>query len=60
MSKPVTPEEVKLFHKLYAQHGSYAEVAWRTNRSASTISRYTNMKGTTKAHKCAVEQTIGK
>ncbi len=48
MSKPVTPEQVKLFHKLYAEHGSYAEVARRTNRSASTISRYINMKGTTK------------
>ncbi|MBQ4159062.1 MAG: hypothetical protein IJD86_13115 [Clostridia bacterium] len=37
MSKPVTPEEVKGFYRLYEKHGSYAEVAPFTGRSASTI-----------------------
>lgn len=27
MSKAVTPDEVKEFHRLYEQYGSYAEVA---------------------------------
>ncbi len=34
MSKAVTPDEVKEFHRLYEQYGSYAEVAHRTGRSA--------------------------
>ena len=34
MSKAVTPDEVKEFHRLYEQYGSYAEVARRTGRSA--------------------------
>lgn len=59
MSKPVTPEEVRKFHKLYAQYGNFAEVARRTGRSASTIGKYIRMNGMTKAHKCAVEQTMG-
>lgn len=60
MSKPVTPEEAKEFHRLYEVHGSYAEVARRTGRSASTVGKYIRMAGMTKAHKHAVEQTIGK
>ena len=40
MSKAVTPDEVKEFHRLYEQYGSYAEVARRTGRSASTIGKY--------------------
>ena len=58
--KAVTPDEVKEFHRLYEQYGSYAEVARRTGRSASTIGKYIRMAGMTKAHKHAVEQTIGK
>ena len=58
--KAVTPDEVKEFHRLYEQYGSYAEVARRTGRSASTIGKYIRMAGMTKAHRHAVEQTIGK
>ena len=60
MSKAVTPDEVKEFHRLYEQYGSYAEVARRTGRSASTIGKYIRMAGMTKAHRHAVEQTISK
>ncbi|MDO4388790.1 MAG: helix-turn-helix domain-containing protein, partial [Eubacteriales bacterium] len=60
MSKAVTPDEVKKFHRLYEQYGSYAEVARRTGRSASTIGKYIRMAGMTKAHRHAVEQTIGR
>lgn len=60
MSKAVTPEEVKEFYRLYEKHGSYAEVARITGRSASTIGKYIRMAGMTKAHKHAVEQTICK
>lgn len=60
MSKPVTPEEVKEFFRLYEKHGSYAEVARISGRSASTIGKYIRMAGATKAHRHAVEQTIGR
>lgn len=60
MSKPVTPEEVKEFFRLYEKYGSYAEVARISGRSASTIGKYIRMAGMTKTHRHAVEQTIGK
>lgn len=60
MSKAITPEEVKQFYRLYEKHGSYAEVARITGRSASAIGRHIRMAGMTKAHRHAVGQTIGK
>lgn len=53
-------EEAEEFHRLYEKHGSYAEVARITGRSASTIGKYIRMAGMTKAHRHAVEQTIGR
>ena len=44
MSKRITPEEIILFHQLYAECHNYAEVGRRTGRSASTIARYIGMK----------------
>jgi hypothetical protein len=38
--KRITPQEVKEFHRLYAIHGTYAEVARITGRSASSVKRY--------------------
>lgn len=38
--KRVSPAEVKEFHRLYAIYGTYAEVARRTGRSASSVRRY--------------------
>lgn len=38
--KRITPAEVKEFHRLYHKYGSYAEVARRTGRSASSVRRY--------------------
>ena len=44
MSKAVTPNEVKEFHRLYERCGSYAEVARRTGRSASRrIGKYVDV-----------------
>ena len=60
MSKPVSPEEVKEFYRLYEKNGSYAEVARITGRSASTIGKYIRMAGMTKAHRHAVERAMGK
>ena len=38
--KRIAPAEVMEFHRLYKIYGSYAEVARRTGRSASSIRRY--------------------
>lgn len=43
-AKRVTPEEVKEFFRLYEKYGTFAEVARRTGRSASTVSRYCSQK----------------
>ena len=58
-SELLTPA-LKEFYRLYEKHGSYAEVARITGRSASTIGKYIRMAGMTKAHRHAVEQTIWK
>lgn len=58
MSKAVTPAEVKEFHRLYEQYGSYAEVARRTGRSASTIAKYIRMKGTPPIVKRTFEEVV--
>lgn len=50
--KRITPQEVIEFHRLYKQYGSYAEVARRTGRSASSVRRYVggeNIKALAKA-----------
>lgn len=44
MAKRITPEEIILFHQLYAECHNYAEVGRKTGRSASTIARYIGMK----------------
>ena len=50
--KRITPQEVQEFHRLYKIYGSYAEVARKTGRSASSIRRYVrgeNVKALAKA-----------
>ena len=50
--KRITPQEVMEFHRLYKIYGSYAEVARRTGRSASSVRRYVggeNIKALAKA-----------
>lgn len=60
MSKRITPDEVKEFHRLYAIHGSYAEVARRTGRSANAIAKYIKMEKMPQSFGHAVRQTITK
>lgn len=59
MSKPLTPDEVRQIHILYAKHGSYAEVARQIGRSASAVRNCILKNKMTKAQKCAMEQAIG-
>ena len=41
----VTPQEIVQMHRLYAQLGNYAAVGKAMGRSASTVSKYVQMKG---------------
>jgi len=41
----VTPQEIVQMHRLYAQLGNYAAVGRAIGRSASTVSKYVQMKG---------------
>jgi len=44
MAKRVTPQEIILFHEIFAECHNYAEVARRTGRHPSTISKYIGLK----------------
>ena len=41
----VTPQEIVQMYQLYAQLGNYAAVGRAMGRSASTVSKYKQMKG---------------
>ena len=49
MPRRVTAEEIRAFYKLYAQCQSFAEVARRTGRSASTVARYVKLQNAPKS-----------
>ena len=49
MPRRVTAAKVREFYRLYAECQTYAEVARRTGRSASTVARYIKLSGTPKA-----------
>ena len=54
----VTPQEIVQMLQLYAQLGSYAEVGRRMGRSASTVSKYVQMKGVPQNVRLAVNNLI--
>ena len=51
----VTPQEIVQMHRLYAQLGNYAAVGRAIGRSASTVSKYVQMKGVPQNVRLAVE-----
>lgn len=44
----ITPAEIVEMHHLYAEYGTYAAVARKMGRSASSVSRYIKLKDTPK------------
>lgn len=40
----VTPQEIILFHQIFAECHNYSEVARQTGRSRETIKRYVGLK----------------
>ena len=51
----VTPEEVVEMHRLYRELGTYAAVARKVGRTASTVSKFVQMKGVPRSIRIAVE-----
>ena len=56
----VTPQEIVQMHRLYAQLGNYAAVGRAVGRSASTVSKYVQMKGVPQNVRLAVENLAQK
>ena len=54
----VTPQEIVKMHQLYAQLGNYAAVGRAMGRSASTVSKYVQMKGVPQNIRIAVNNLI--
>ena len=51
----ITPEEIIEMQRLYRQLGTYAAVAREIGRSASSVSKYVQMKGVPTNIRIAVE-----
>lgn len=54
----VTPQEIVQMHRLYAQLGNYAAVGRAIGRSASTVSKYVQMKGVPQNVRLAVNNLM--
>ena len=54
----VTPQEIVQMHQLYKQLGNYAAVGRKMGCSASTVSKYVQMKGVTQNVRIAVNNLI--
>lgn len=54
----VTPQEIVKMHQLYAQLGNYAAVGRAMGRSASTVSKYVQMKGLSQNMRLAVNNLM--
>ena len=54
----VTPQEIEIMHKLYAKLGNYAAVGREMGRSASTVSKYVQMKGVPQNVRLAVNNLL--
>ena len=54
----VTPQEIVQMHRLYAQLGNYAAAGKAMGRSASTVSKYVQMKGVPQNVRIAVNNLM--
>ena len=56
----ITPEEIIEMQRLYRKLGTYAAVAREVGRSASSVSKYVQMKGVPNNIRIAVEKLLQK
>lgn len=54
-AKHISPEEIVEMQRLYRIHGTYAAVAKEIGRSASSVSKYVQMKDVPRNIRIAVE-----
>lgn len=54
-AKHISPEEIVEMQRLYRVYGTYAAVAKEIGRSASSVSKYVQMKNVPRNIKIAVE-----
>jgi len=54
-ARHISPDEVVEMQRLYRIYGTYAAVAREMNRSASSVSKYVQMKGVSRNIRIAVE-----
>ena len=59
-AKHISPEEIVEMQRLYRIHGTYAAVAKEIGRSASSVSKYVQMKDVPRNIRIAVENLSNK
>ena len=59
-AKRITPEEIVEKHRLYKKLGTYTAVGEKMGRSASSVSKYVNMRGVSQNLRLAVDNLINK
>lgn len=59
-ARHITPQEVVEMHRLYKELGTYAAVAERIGRSASSVARYIKMEKVPQSVRLAVDNLIRK
>ena len=57
-AKRITPEEIVEIHRLYKKLGTYAAVAREIGRSASSVSKYVQMRDVSQNIRLAVDNLI--
>ena len=57
-AKRITPEEIVEMHRLYKKLGTYTAVGEKIGRSASSVSKYVNMRGVSQNLRLAVDNLI--
>lgn len=59
-ARHITPQEVVEMHRLYKELGTYAAVAERIVRSASSVARYIKMEKVPQSVRLAVDNLMRK
>ena len=59
-ARHITPQEVVEMHRLYKELGTYAAVAEKIGRSASSVARYIKMEKVQQSVRLAVDNLMRK
>lgn len=59
-AKRITPEEIVEMHRLYKKLGTYTAVGKKIGRSASSVSKYVQMRGVPQNIRLAVDNLMNR